>query len=131
MDNQIIATAVCILVPSIIFPLKEFDAWELMANKMYPALKTFFHKAYKQRLMALELRSKSGQNRYASQTMYNNLEGNDNTDNNTVMSITQTATVAAASTTAMFAGMSGITTTAYGSTINVEIAAGINQLLAN
>ncbi len=45
-DNQIIATAICILVTSNIFPLKEFDAWEAMANKTYPALKTFFHEAY-------------------------------------------------------------------------------------
>jgi hypothetical protein len=72
----------------------------------------------------------SGQNRYASQTIYNILEVNDNTDDNTVTSITQTATVAVASTTTMFAGMSGITTTAYGPTINMEIAVAINQLSA-
>jgi hypothetical protein len=39
-NNQIIATAVRILVMSNMFPLKEFEVWELMANKMYPALKT-------------------------------------------------------------------------------------------
>ncbi len=68
----------------------------------------------------------SGQDRYASQTMCNVLEGNDDTDNNTVMSITQTVATAAAGTTATSAGMSGITTTAYGLTINVDIAAVIN-----
>jgi hypothetical protein len=88
LDNKHIATAVRILIASNIFPLKEFDAWELMANKLYSALKTFFHEAYGQCLMALELRSTSGQNRYASQTMYNILEGNDDTDKDIVMSIT-------------------------------------------
>jgi hypothetical protein len=52
LDNQTITTAVQILVTSNLFPLKEFDAWELMANKMYPALKIFFHEAYRQCLGA-------------------------------------------------------------------------------
>ena len=45
-DNQIIDTAVRILVMSNMFLLKEFDAWESITSKTYPALKTFFHKAY-------------------------------------------------------------------------------------
>jgi hypothetical protein len=88
LDNQIIATAIHILVTSNMTPLKELDTWEAMANKTYPALKTFFHKVYGQRLMALELRSTSGQSKYASQTMYNVFEGNDNTNNDTATSIT-------------------------------------------
>jgi hypothetical protein len=131
LDNQIIATAVNILVTSNMFPLKEFDAWEGMANKTYPALKTFFHEAYGQRLTVLELRSTSGQNRYASQTMYNILEGNYDTDNDTATSLTQTAAVAAAGTTATFAGMSGVTTPTIGIIINTDFAATINQLAAN
>jgi hypothetical protein len=131
LDDQIIATAVRILVTSNMFPLKEFNAWELTANKTYSALTTFFHEVYGQCLMALELRSTSGQNGYTSKTMYNVLEGDDNTDDNTVSTITQTAVVAAAGTTATSAGMSGITTTVYGLTINADIAAAINQLSAN
>jgi hypothetical protein len=73
----------------------------------------------------------SGQNGYASQTMYNILEGDDDTDNNTVTSIIQTATVAVANPPATSAGMSGINTTVYGSTINADIAAAINQLSVN
>ncbi len=130
-DNQIIATAVCILVTSNMFPLKEFDAWEAMANTTHPALKTFFHEAYGQRLTALELRSMSGQKRYASQMMYNILVGDDDTNDNTPTSLTQTAAAAAAGTTAMFAGMSGITTPTNGETINTDFAAAINQLAAN
>ncbi len=120
-DNQIIATAVCILVTSNMFPLKEFDVWEAMANKMYPALKTFFHEAYGQPLTALELCSTSGQNGYASQTMYNVLESNYDTEEDATMSLTQTAAAAAAGTTAMFAGISGITTPTNGATINADL----------
>ena len=53
----------------------------------------------------------SGQHGYTSQTMYNILKGNDNTGNDTMISITQTAAAATAGTTATSAGMSGITTT--------------------
>ncbi len=54
-NNQIIATAIQILVLLNIFPLKEFNTWEVMATKMYPALKTFIHKAYQWHLTAIEL----------------------------------------------------------------------------
>jgi hypothetical protein len=131
LDNQIIATAVSILVTSNMFPLKNFDAWEAMANKTYPALKTFFHKAYRQRLSALELRSMPEQNGYTNQTMYNILEGDDNTANNTATSLIQTVAATAAGTTATFAGMSGVTTPTIGVTINTDFAASINQLAAN
>jgi hypothetical protein len=129
-DDQIIDTAVRILVTSNMFPLKEFDAWESIASKTYPALKTFFHKAYGCCLTALELRSMSGKNRYVSQTIYNILEGND-TDGNTVTTITQTAATSAAGPTTMAAGTSGVTSNAYSLTINVNIAVAINQLLAS
>ncbi len=46
LDNQIIATAIRILVLSNMFSLKEFDVREAMANKMYPSLKTFFNEPY-------------------------------------------------------------------------------------
>jgi hypothetical protein len=131
LDDQIIATPVSILVTSNMSPLQEFDAWEAMANKTYPALKTLFHKAYGQHHTALELRSMSGQNGYASQTMYNVLGGDGNTNNNTATSLTQTVAATAASTTATFAGMSGVTTPTNGRTINADFAAAINQLTAN
>jgi hypothetical protein len=63
--------------------------------------------------------------------MYSGFEGYEDNDNNTVISITQTMTAAAAGTTATSVGVSGITTTTYSLTINVDIAAAINQLLAN
>jgi hypothetical protein len=130
-NNQIIATTFRILVTSNMFLLKEFDAWELTANMTYPALKTFFYEAYGRCLTASELRSMSGQNGYASQMIYNLMEGDDDTDNNMVRTTTQTAAVAVASTMATASGTSGITSNAYSLTINTENAAAINQLLVN
>jgi hypothetical protein len=64
-DEQIIANAVDILIQAHIFPLKEFDAWESVIPKTYPALKMFIHAAYGRCLTAMALRSTSSQNEYA------------------------------------------------------------------
>jgi hypothetical protein len=92
--------------------------------KTYPALKTFIHGAYGRRLTAMALRSTSGQNRYANQTIYNVMEaGLDNdTDDDTVTTVTQTT---ALTTTAGNVTPSDITA------IRAEVAAAINQLSAN
>jgi hypothetical protein len=68
-NKQVIANAVRILLQANIFPLKEFDAWEAVTPKTYPSLKMFIHAAYGRRLTALALRSTSGQNGYANQTI--------------------------------------------------------------
>ncbi len=120
-NDQIIVNAVLIIFQANISSLKEFDMWEASAIKTYQALKTFFHEAYGQCLTAMALRSTSGQNGYSTQNMYNMLEGNNDTNEDTVTTITQTA--AATTTTG--------TTPTVGTAINVEITAAINQLLAN
>ena len=56
-NDQIIATAVRILIQSNISPLKEFDTWEAMAIKTYPALNTFIREVYGRRLQPIELRN--------------------------------------------------------------------------
>jgi hypothetical protein len=121
-DEQIIANAVRILLQSNIFPLKEFDTWEAVTPKTYPALKTFIHEAYGRRLTAMALRSTSGQNGYANQTIYNVMgdELDDDSDDDTVTTITQTAAVA---TTAPSGGGA--------STISAEVATALNQLASN
>ena len=73
----------------------------------------------------------SGKNGYANKTIYNVIVGNDNIDNDMVTTITQTAAVTAAGTTGTAANTSGVTSHSYSSPINAEIAAAINQLLAN
>jgi hypothetical protein len=121
-EEQIIANAVRILLQAHIFPLKEFGAWDAVTPKSYPALKTFIHAAYGHHLTALALRSTSGHNGYANLTMYNVLEdkNDDDTDDNTVTTITQ-----------MDASTTGGTTPSGGTAISAEVAAAINQLSAN
>jgi hypothetical protein len=120
--EQIIANAVRILLQANIFPLKEFGAWDAVTLKSYPTLKTFIHAAYGRRLTALVLRSTSGQNGFANQTMYNVLEdrNDDDTNDNTVTTITQTDV-----------GATGGVTPSGGTAISAKVAAAINQLSAN
>jgi hypothetical protein len=100
MPEQIINNALCLLMASNIFPMNEFDKWEIQTIKTYPALKTFTHKAYTRRLNAMELRNTSGQMGYvaqpAKQNMYNMLDNNDATKDR-AGAIT-VATIAAAAT---------------------------------
>jgi hypothetical protein len=123
-DEQIIANSVQILIQANIFPLKEFDTWEAMTPKKYPALKTFIHEAHSCCLMVMVLCSTSGQSGYAHQTIYNILEAgiNEDANNNTVTTIKQTAAVTAAT---------GIMTPSSSIAISAKVAAAINQLSAN
>jgi hypothetical protein len=123
-DEQIIANTVQILIQSNIFPLKEFDTWEATAQKTYPSLKTFMHEAYGRRLTAMALHSTSGQNGYSNQMMYHvfDEEHGNESDKDTVMTITQTAAIMAAP---------GSTSTSQGTAISAKVAAAINQLSAN
>jgi hypothetical protein len=123
-DEQIIANVVRILIQAHIFPLKEFDTWEAVTPKTYPALKMFIHVAYGRRLTAMALCSTSGQNRYAHQRIYNVMEAglDDDTDSNTATTITQTAALTTAT---------GGMTPSSGTAISAKVTAAINQLLAN
>jgi hypothetical protein len=95
--------------------------WEASATKTYPTLKTFFHEVYGLHLTAMALRSTSGQNGYTTQNMYIMLEGNDDTNEDMVTAITQTA----ASTTTTG------TTPHVRPAVNADISTVINQLAAN
>jgi hypothetical protein len=59
-NTQIINNAVRLLMQSNIFPLKEFDTWEMITPKTYPAFKTFIHKVYTCRLTAMQLCNTAG-----------------------------------------------------------------------
>ncbi len=92
---QIINNGVRLLMQSGIFPLKEFDTWDTITPKTYPALKTFIHKACTCRLMASQLRNTTGQQGYVpnnNQNMYNVLSEGYDTDSGTEGTVaTQTA----------------------------------------
>jgi hypothetical protein len=130
--TQIINNAVHLLQQLGIFPLKEFDTWDAITPKTYPALKMFIHEACTRRLMALQLRNTTGTQGYTpnnNQNMYNVLDKGYDTDSGTKGTVaTQTApiTQVAAMTTGSTLG-----STYGGGTIPSEISNVINQLAAN
>jgi hypothetical protein len=130
--TQIINNAVCLLQQSGIFPLKEFDTWDAITPKTYPALKTFIHEAYTRHLVALQLRNTTGTQGYApnnNQNMYNVLDQGFDTDSGTKGTVAmQTAPIT--QTAAMTTG-STLGSTYGGGTIPSEISNAINQLAAN
>jgi hypothetical protein len=125
--EQIISNAIRILATANIFPLKEFDTWDATAMKTYPALKTFFHEAYGRRLTAIELRSTTGQNGYTNNTIYNAFEIDDDSDDDTVLTIPPVTPVAASAVSTMAPTVHS----SLPASVSADIAAAINQLSAN
>jgi hypothetical protein len=76
-----------------IFPLKEFDDWEAITPKTYPALKIFIGRAYLRCILAQQLCNTAGQMGYTrmKQNMYASLGDNDDDDmtatDNTIMNM--------------------------------------------
>jgi hypothetical protein len=133
IPTQIINNAVHLLQQSGIFPLKEFDTWDAIALKTYPALKTSIHEAYTRRLTALQLRNTTGTQGYApniNQNMYNVLDEAYNSNSGTEEGTVMTHTTPTTETAAMTMG-SMLTNTYGGGTITLEITKAINQLSAN
>jgi hypothetical protein len=66
---------------SSIFPLKEFNDWEEITPKTYPALKTFVGAAYTYQMLAMQLRNTAGQMGYTpqNQNTYNIFSNDDDT----------------------------------------------------
>jgi hypothetical protein len=130
--TQIINNAVHLLQQSGISPLKEFNTWDAITPKTYPALKTFIHEAYTHRLMALQLCNMTGTQGYApnnNQNMYNVLDKEYDTDSGTKGTVAmQTAPITQAG--AMTTGSTLGSTYSRG-TIPSEISNAINQLAAN
>ncbi len=128
--KQIIGNAVCLLMQSDIFPLKEFDTWEVMPIKSYPILKTFIHEAYSRCLMAMQLRNMAGQQGYVQQNMYTilDIDGGEETDDKTTVTL---PTVAAAMATAGGTMMGSTYAATNALTITAKVTAAINQLSAN
>ncbi len=125
---HIINVVVRLLIQSRIFPIKEFKTWVAVPNKTYPGLKTFIHKAYTRRSMAISLRNTAGSLGYKGSNqnafnIINPLATGDNTDNNNVTTVTQTE--AAATTGSTFAASA-----AY-RTFPEKVTAAIQQLAAN
>ncbi len=105
--------------------MKEFDDWEAVTPKTYPALKTFIAVAYTCRILSQQLQNTAGQMGYAPQThnMYAALDNNDDA---------MTATDGTTRTLNVAAMMTGSTLTgAHTTAVPESIANAINQLSAN
>jgi hypothetical protein len=104
-DVQVINNAVRLLMQASIFPMKEFDDWEAVTPKTYPALKTFIAAAYTCRILSQQLRNPAGQMGYAPQThyMYAAL-GNDDDATTATDGTTTTLNVAAMTTGSTLTG---------------------------
>jgi hypothetical protein len=128
---HIINIVVCLLMQSSISPINEFKTWAAMPNKTYPGLKTVIHEAYTRRLTAISLHNTAGSIGYVGNnanafTIINPLIGEDTNDDD-ITTVTQTA---AAATTGSTLGKA-YEATRTSASFPVEVAAAIQQLLAN
>jgi hypothetical protein len=117
-DMQVINNAVHFMMQASIFPLKEFNNWEAITAKTYPALKTFIAAAYTRHILAQQLRNTARQQGYVptSHNMYNMFAEEDNKD------------TTATTMTNIVALMTGSIITV---TIPDSVANAINQLSTN
>jgi hypothetical protein len=127
-----INNAVSFLMQSHIFPIKEFDTWDAITPKTYPALKTFIHEAYTRRLTAVQLRSTAGQLGYGptdptNNNMYTILGDDDDTFSMETVA-TQVTTI---KQTAAMTKSGTLGSTYAATTVPSEIAAALSQLAAN
>ena len=124
-DMQLINNAVRLLMQTCIFPMKEFNDWEAVTPKTYPALKTFIAAAYTRHILSQQLCNTAGPIGYAPQThnMYAALD--DDEDATTATDgITTTLNVVAMTTGSTLTG-------AQATAVCESIANAINQLSAN
>ncbi len=82
LDMQVINNTVHLLMQASVFPLKEFNDWEAVTPKTYPALKTFIAAAYTRCILVQQLHNTAGQQGYTrtSHNMYNLFADKDDTD---------------------------------------------------
>jgi hypothetical protein len=120
---QLVMNAVHLLLQSQIFLMKEFEDWERSVSKNWTDLKIFIQGAYVCHLVAVNLCSAVGQNRYVTQnnTFYVIGKDNDEFVDADLTGTTATHTPAAATMN------SGITAPS----VHAEVVTAINTLLTN
>jgi hypothetical protein len=133
--EQVIVNMLRLLTASQIFPTWEFDTWENMMVKSYPALKTFIHEAYSHHLNSMELCNTSSSLGYALPAMYHMLDmGKDDDDSATDITVTTFAAAAVVATTASSLGQgtnAGSVHPGWIAAINQSIAPAFNQFMHN
>ena len=123
-NMQIVGTTMYLFQQSGIFPTREFETWDAVPAKTWPALKLHVQGAYQRKLVASSMRATSGAMGYApNQNAYNAFVGDDDS------SVDTTHTAA----TVTGVGMTGSTlgSTYQASTVPAEVAAALQTLAAN
>ncbi len=120
-----------------LFPTQEFETWDAVMLKTYPALKSFFHEAYNRKLNPLDLQTTSSALGYTpTHNMYNVL-GIEDKDSDTVGSMAMQYAAAAADGATTACSTLGDTFAASGippgliAAINQSIAEAFNQVIQN
>jgi hypothetical protein len=76
--QQIVGNTMFLFLQSGIFPHREFETWDAVPNKTWPALKMFLHQAYQSTLIATGLRNTTGMMGYApTSNAFHAFEDND------------------------------------------------------
>ncbi len=95
MVPQAVNNTMHFFLQSRIFQRREFEAWDAVAAKTWPVLKKFVQGAYQRKLVALSIRSTTGQMGYVpNQNIYNIL--NEGNKSSVDAMVTHTATTAGA-----------------------------------
>ena len=77
-NMQIVGTTMYLFQQSGIFPMREFETWEAVPAKTWPALKLHIQGAYQRKLIANSMRNTPGAMGYApNRIAYNEFVGND------------------------------------------------------
>jgi hypothetical protein len=124
--NQMMTMSVYLLRAANIFPLKDFEDWEAVAVKTFPALKLFFYAAFTKQMTAISLGHTSGFYGFTNGNLYNIFNTVQVLDSDTTGGNT-TTTLAATTTTMPVSTMANT----YATTVSTEITNAILQLAAN
>jgi hypothetical protein len=119
---QLIINAVLLLRKANIFPVKEFDDWEILPVKNWAIMKNFFHEAFTRRLNAISMNPTSGQHGYTNPNPYSIFNTTHDDEDTSTASTTHTAA------TTMIPPVGG---TIGGSTMTPEVATALAQLSHN
>jgi hypothetical protein len=120
-NMQIVGTMMYLFQQSGIFPTREFETWEAVPNKTWPALKLHIQGAYQRKLIATSMRNTSGAMGYApNQNAYNAFLGNNDSSVDTAHTA---ATVTRVTTGSTFGS------TYQAATVPAELMAALQTLL--
>jgi hypothetical protein len=134
--EQVTSNVLCLLMALQIFIKREFDTWENMTVKTYPALKTFIHDAYSCRLNLMKLCNTLSSLGYTApaHNMYHVLDMGKDDDNSANDVTVATITVVAVAMTVSSLGQGMAASSVHPgliAAVNQSISLAFNQVMQN